>query len=136
MPQPRWGDVRRFCLVQGYAETRTDHYRYIKRLSDGSSSGTMASFGKDDLSIPAGMWLRVWKRQLRLASEDEFWEGLDGKPVSFDVPPVLEVRPLPPYLVRFLRDELHYSDERIAKTDAAEAQQLVNRHYSRDITEP
>ena len=82
MPLPRWGEIREFCLKQGYEERRTDHFRYQKVVAANTVSGTMVSFGKDGLELKPGMWLRVWKRQLRLASEDDFWSGLAGGAVS------------------------------------------------------
>lgn len=76
MPRPKWGQVREFCRNQGYIETHTDHFHYLKVLPDRSTSGTMVSFGVDGEDVPSQMWQQVWRRQLRLAAEDEFWKGL------------------------------------------------------------
>lgn len=134
MPLPRWGDIREFCLKQGYEERRTDHFRYQKILPDLSLSGTVVSFGKDGVVLKPDLWLRVSKRQLRLASEEDFWSGLAGGPVGYDVrpaPPVTE--PLPDYLVRFLESVCHYSEAQIQATGREEAQPLLNQHYSKPL---
>ncbi len=78
MPRPRWGQVREFCLKVGYRETCTDHYRYIKVLPGRIPSRTKVSLGVDGEVIPVQMWQQVWRKQLRLATEDEFWKGLAG----------------------------------------------------------
>jgi hypothetical protein len=129
---PRWGDARDFCRKQGYRATRTDHYHYLKILADGSTSGTTFSMGKDSEGVPSQMWSRVWRRQLRLASEDDFWRGPRGEAVGYSIRPIAEVaQPLPDYLRRFLKDVLHRSDEEIAGTTREQAQQELNDYYSR-----
>lgn len=70
---------------------------------------------------------------MRLRSEEEFWRGLDGAPVSYDIPPTAEpAQPLPDYLARHLRDDRHLPEETIAATSRKEAQRLLNAWYSRD----
>jgi hypothetical protein len=134
---PRWGQVREFCLRQDYRETRTDHFRYVKVLPDRSTSGTMISMGVDGQQVPAQRWLLVWKHQLRLASEDEFWSGLRGEPVRHAVEAAPEPpRPLPSYLTRFLADVLHYSEAEISALTRDEAQRLLDDYHSRELREP
>lgn len=134
--RPRWGEVREFCLRQGYKETRTDHFHYLKVLPDRSISGTMVSMGVDGEEVPAQMWGLVWRRQLRLAGEDEFWNGLRGESVAYAIPPPPDSpASLPPYLDRFLRQTLHLSDKQIAATSREDAQRLLNEHYSRELRE-
>lgn len=129
--------MRRFCEAQGYQETRTDHYYYDKALPDGSTSGTKVSFGSDGQHVPAGLWTRVWRHQLRLAGEAEFWRGLEGQAVAYGLPPSLEPEtPLPGYLSHFLRTVLHYSEEQIAATTREEAQRLLNAHYASELRGP
>ncbi len=131
---PRWGQVRQFCETQGYKKSETDHTHYSKPLRDRTTSGTMISHGKDGQTLVPPTWLRVWKHQLRLVSEDEFWKGLEGEPVRYDLSPALEVpQSLPDYLQRFLRDKLHYDDERTAGLTRAEAQELMDEYYRREI---
>ena len=134
MPRPKWRQVRQFCEAQGYERDEGDHTRFIKLLPDGSSSGTMISQGKEGADVPANLWKLVWQKQLRLASEDEFWRGMDGVPVRYDIPPALEPEtPRRPYQERFLRETLHYSDEAIAATTPEEAQRLVDAHFARSL---
>lgn len=134
MPRPKWRQVRQFCEAQGYKRDEGDHTRFIKLLSDGSSSGTMISHGKDGVDVPPNFWKMVWQKQLRLASEDEFWRGLDGAPVRYDIPPTPESEPqLRPYQEQFLRARLHYSDAEIAATTPDEAQRLLDAYYARSL---
>ena len=134
--RPRWGQVRRFCQVQGYRETKTDHWYYDKALPDGSSSGTKVSLGTDGDDVPPSLWTLVWRHQLRLANEEEFWHGIEGNAVRYDIPPTPDPpQPLPPYLDRFLRGTLHYTDTQVAATTRHEAQQLLNEYYSRELSQ-
>jgi hypothetical protein len=135
--RPTWGQLRQFCLAQGYQERRGDHDRYIKVLGAQFTSGTMISHGVDGESIPTQMWRMVWKRQLLLISQEEFWKGLDGQPVQYDTPPTPEPQqPLPDYLQRHLRDVLHWLAEQIAQTTRDEAQVLLNAYYTGELREP
>ncbi|MGH2369256.1 MAG: hypothetical protein ACRDI2_13755 [Chloroflexota bacterium] len=133
---PRWGEVREFCRKQGYQETRTGHIHYLKVLPDRSTSGTMVSLGVDGQVVPSSLWVRVWRRQLRLTSEEEFWKGLRGELVTYAIPPTpASPEPLPAYLLRFLRDTLHLPDAQIAPLTREQAQQLLNDYYSREVRE-
>jgi hypothetical protein len=132
--RPTWGQVRQFCLTQGYQERRGDHDRYVKVLGAQFTSGTMISHGVDGETIPTQMWRMVWKRQLLLLSEEEFWKGLDGHPVQYETPPTPEPQqPLPEYLQNHLRNVLHWPEERIAQTTRDEAQELLNAWYAREL---
>lgn len=134
---PTWGEVRRFCQLQGYRETRTDHVRYLKVLPDRSTSGTMVSMGVDSQQVHSQMWALVWKRQLRLASEDQFWKGLRGETVRYALPPTDAPRePLPAYLTSFLTETLHISQTQIATLTRAEAQRLLDEYHARELREP
>ena len=136
MPRPRWGQVREFCRKLGYRETRTDHYHYVKVLPDRLVSRTMVSFGSEGVVVPAQMWLMVWKHQLKLATEEEFWRGLSGEAVHYVAQPEPEpAQPLPAYLLRFLRDVRHLPDEEISGITRDEAQDLLNRYYCANLRE-
>lgn len=126
--------MREFCRRLGYRETRTDHYHYVKVLPDRSVSRTMVPFGADGDTVPAAMWLQVWKHQLKLASEEAFWRGLEGEEAGYSLSAEPEPgRPLPPHLHRFLRDVQHLSQEEIEASSREEAQELLNRYYARDL---
>ncbi len=131
---PKWGQVRQFCEMQGYNKTETDHTHYIKPLPDRTSSDTMISHGKDSETVDASTWTRVWKHQLRLLSEADFWKGIEGKPVQYDIPPTPEApQPLPDYLQRLLRDRLHLREDQISQLDRDEAQELVDSFFSQEV---
>lgn len=135
--RPTWGHVRQFCRRLGYRESRTDHFHYIKVLPDRSTSGTMVSMGVDTDEVPPQMWAMVWRHQLRLASEDEFWKGLRGEPVEYATAVVQEPSdPLPGYLLQFLSGTLHLSETQIAALTRQKAQQLLDNYYARELREP
>lgn len=131
--RPTWGQVRRFCERQEFRPSTTNHDFYDKVLADGSTAGTKISFGLAETEpVPIALWPRIWKRQLRLRTEDEFWRGIDGDPVIYDVPSMPELsQPLPNYLARHLREDRHLPDEVIGATTPEQAQQLLNAWYSR-----
>jgi hypothetical protein len=84
---PTFGDLRRFCEIDGWEETtksrrRPDHARYRKVLDDGTVLRTKASHGNDEIGDP-GLWSQIWRHQLGLESEKQFWEALrTGQPVD------------------------------------------------------
>ena len=87
--------------------------------------------------MPPTLWPRIWKRQLRLRAEDEFWRGLDGEPVQYDVPRGVEpAYPLPDFLARHLREDRHLPEREIATISREEAQRRLNEWYSRDRGNP
>jgi hypothetical protein len=136
MPErrPTWGQLRRFCERQGFRPSTTDHDFYDKVLADGSTAGTKISFGIAETEpVPSPLWPRIWRRQLRLRSENDFWRGLEGGSVDHAIPPAVEPsQPLPEYLVRHLRDDRHWPEDQIASASREEAQRLLNEWYSRE----
>lgn len=135
MTRPKWGQVRDFCNRQGYTEeTDADHFYYDKVLSDGSTSGTKVSHGKDATQVSKNLWTEVYRHQLRLKSEDDFWRGLRGDPVVYDIPPEPEpVILLPDYLVHHLRDIRHYTDAQIAAISREDAEALLLNYHSQEL---
>ncbi len=95
MPKlPTWRDIRRFCEIDGWEEKTTsrggtpDHYRFRKRLPDGRNLTTKASHGSGGIEDP-GLWARIWKDQLALEGEQDFWDCLaSGCPIERDVSPM------------------------------------------------
>jgi hypothetical protein len=81
LPQPRFRDLRRFCELDGWEELAGalggtgDHRRYRKVLPDGTILRTTVSHGSGRIEHP-GLWQRIWRDQLGLESEDEFWAVL------------------------------------------------------------
>jgi hypothetical protein len=134
MPRvPTWRVVAEFCRRNGYERDERSHNTYYTcEPVAGFISQTYISRGVGNARVPTPLWPRVWHDQLRLANEDDFWRGLDGQEYRYDLPPIPNLpEPMPPYLARFLRDTLHYTDEQIANTPPGEAQRMLDDHYSR-----
>ena len=88
MPQPRFSDIRRFCSIDEWEELGRvrggtgDHWRYRKVLTDGTVLRTRASHSNEQIADP-NLWRRIWREQLGLESEEQFWETLrTGVPVQ------------------------------------------------------
>jgi hypothetical protein len=88
LPPPSYDDLRRFCELDGWEELSRvrggtgDHRRYRKVLPDGTILRTKVSHGKGEIGDP-GLWRRIWREQLGLASEEEFWRALrEGRGVD------------------------------------------------------
>lgn len=87
MPQPRYSDLRRFCEIDGWEEVTKgrrapDHTRYRKILDDGRILRTKVSHGRGSIEDPS-LWKRIWRDQLGLENEGQFWEALSTrKPVA------------------------------------------------------
>lgn len=82
MPIPDKKDVKRFCALDGWEETKAvspDHHRYRKRLDDGTVLRTRVSLGRGPICHAPALWAKVWRHQLGLSSEDEFWEVLKSR---------------------------------------------------------
>jgi hypothetical protein len=79
VPIPDKKDVKRFCELDGWEETEAespDHHRYRKRLDDGTVLRTKVSHGRGPICRAPQLWTKVWRHQLGLESEDEFWAVL------------------------------------------------------------
>jgi hypothetical protein len=77
---PTRADIRRFCKLDGWEELRSpqgrvgDDRRYRKLLGDGTILQIRVAPGRRRLG--PGLWQRIWKHQLGLASPDQFWQVL------------------------------------------------------------
>lgn len=138
MPQPRFSDLRRFCEIDGWEEQtgargrRGDHFRYRKVLPDGRILRTKASHGDDD--IGRDLWRHIWREQLGLGSEDQFWEVLQtGEPVDrFGPEEAAPAGPsLPAWLVHNLISQAGILPEEVAQMSEEEARERLNEFYSR-----
>ena len=137
MPQPKFSDSRRFCQIDGWEETkgasgkRGDHFRYRKVLEDGRLLRTKASHSDDELGDPS-LWRRIWRDQLGLESDDQFWEALEsGKPVDRGQPAPAPAGPsLPGWLVENLIRKVGMSPEEVAQLTEQEASDRLNEFYS------
>lgn len=76
---PTWSDLVDFFNIDGWEQLRsTGHQRYEKVLPDGTVLASSASH-KPGADIPASVWPKIWKHQLKLTSEDEFREALRSR---------------------------------------------------------
>lgn len=129
MPQPRHSDLRRFCEVDGWEETtkarrNPDHTRYRKLLDDGRVLRTKVSHGRGSIDDQS-LWKRIWRDQLALDSEDEFWEALSAKcPVdrSAATPPPPSGPSKPAWLVNSLIFTAGLSEGEVAELSVKEAE--------------
>jgi hypothetical protein len=128
VPQPRHSDLRRFCEIDGWEETtkgrrNPDHSRYRKVLDDGRVLRTRASHGRGSIEDP-GLWQRVWRDQLALSGEDEFWDALrEKRPVDRTSPAATPPSgpSKPGWLVNSLIFVAGIPAEEVEQLDAAEA---------------
>ncbi len=137
MPQPSSRDIKRFCEIDGWEQTKTvkkkdgDHFRYRKHLDDGGLLRTRASHSKDQIGDP-GLWHHIWHEQLGLASEDQFWAALkSGKPV--DRSPAAPQRPqgpsLPAHLAGPLIRQVGLTVKEVAGLSVDEAEARLAAYY-------
>ena len=137
MPQPKFSDIRRFCQIDGWEEKkgasgrRGDHFRYRKVLEDGRILRTKASHSDDEIGDQS-LWRRIWRDQLALESEDQFWDALErGKPVNRTRSAPASAGPsLPGWLVDSLVRKVGMSPEEVAQLTEQEARDRLNEFYS------
>jgi hypothetical protein len=124
VPQPTFDDIRRFCAIDGWTKEESargktgDHDRFVKRLGDGSILRTKASHGKGQIGDPR-LWHRIWKEQLALESEDQFWTAL-----RISVPVQRESEPpkgTPEWLIRRLIHQVGLTEEAALSLSPEEA---------------
>jgi hypothetical protein len=107
VPVPDKKDLRRFCELDGWEKARAmspDHDRYRKTLESGDILRTRVSLGRGPACDDPALWHRVWRYQLALASEAEFWEVLrTRRPASRGAPTASPRQPsMPAWLFEFL----------------------------------
>jgi hypothetical protein len=137
LPQPKFSDIRRFCQIDGWEEKegasgkRGDHFRYRKVLEDGRILRTKTSHSDDEIGDP-GLWRRIWRDQLVLESEDQFWEALaSGDPVDrAESTPTPAGPSLPGWLVDSLIRKVGIAPEEVARMTEQEARDRLNEFYS------
>ena len=77
MRTPTWGQIERFCRLDGWREARrSGHVFFEKVLSDGTVLQTHCSLAKRKTMSP-GRFKAILHYQLRV-SEEEFWRVLEG----------------------------------------------------------
>ena len=137
LPQPEFSEIWNFCRIDGWEEKmgasgkRGDHFRYRKVLKDGRVLRTKASHSDDEIGDP-GLWRRIWRDQLGLESEDQFWEALEsGNPVDRTEAAPTPVGPsLPSWLVDSLIRKVGMLPEEVALMSEQEARDRLNAFYA------
>jgi hypothetical protein len=135
LPQPTFDEIRRFCEIDGWSKKESargktgDHDRYVKRLGDGSVLRTKASHSKDQIKDPS-LWHRIWKEQLGLESQDQFWTALRTRtpvPRGTEAP-----KGTPDWLIRQLIHTVGLTEDEALALSPEEAE----AHWERFITSP
>ena len=130
MRTPTWGEIARFCRIDGWRESRrTGHVFFEKVLADGTVLRTHRSFSGGKTMSP-GRFKAILRNQLQV-TETDFWTALEKEePVARPSEQQKEEATLPAYLVRVLKDELHLSEPEIGELSLEEAQRLVHERWS------
>lgn len=134
MPIPEKRELRRFCELDGWEKTEAkspDHHRYRKMLDNGDILRTKVSMGRGPVCDDAALWGRIWRHQLALETEAEFWEVLKtsqparrGQPE--DVPD--EAATIDAWLFEFLTNVVGLSDGDVLQMTAEEAMEHYLQH--------
>jgi hypothetical protein len=130
---PTWGETEEFCRKDGWRELRQSGHRFFQKiLADGSVLETHTSFSSTKTMSP-GRFRAILRDQLRV-TEEQFWQVLQtGRPAQRPAPaPVAQQTEHPAWVVRVLKQELHKTEEEIARLGRDEAAQLVQAYWSRE----
>jgi hypothetical protein len=136
MPKPTFADIRRFCEIDGWERTTSargktgEHTRYRKVLPDGTILRTRVSHGSDQIRDP-GLWRRIWKDQLGLESEEQFWQTLRGRKAVERGRPRPSGPSLPGWLYRGLAVDVGVPEREIAAMSLDEARARLNEFAAR-----
>lgn len=136
MPVPDKSELRAFLHIDAWEETkRSDHHRYRKQLAGGEILGTKVSFGRGPAFNDPGLWRHVWKDQLGLSAEDEFWEALRARrppPRGQAALPAAPTAPTKPaWLYEFLVHVARMDAEDVLALSAEEAMRIYMRRVQR-----
>jgi len=121
---------KKFCEVDKWTERKSacgkkpDHDRFEKHLRDATILLTKVSRNKKEYG--PGLWKHIWADQLRLESEEQFWEALrSGEPVPRpqDQQAAPDKETIPGWLVAQLHYTVGLRIEEIREMTAGEAQE-------------
>ncbi len=126
---PTKRQIRRFLDADGWEKVRSnDHERYTKTLGDGAVLRTKVSHGRGPAFPSVGLWNKVWRHQLALESESQFWEVLASSspaPRSTTTSPMTKrVVAKPFWLVRFLIEVGKADEQDVLMLSESEAMKL------------
>lgn len=134
MPVPTKDDLKRFCEIDGWTELRrTDHHRCKKTLDNGEILRTRVSFGKGTAFDDPRLWQRVWRVQLGLESEDQFWETLrTGEPPQRGAPQEKPREPgMPAWLFEYLVHRMGREEDEVLEMSEEQAMPSTTANRSR-----
>jgi len=133
LPLPTWNDLERFCELDGWDRREGDHIRFRKQLDDGRILRTKMSHKGAD-TIGPGLWTHIWRTQLALQSEADFWHALETRePVVRDVPEAREPkRPgLPAWLWQRLIEDVGLGEDEVKALSEEEALARLHALWAR-----
>jgi hypothetical protein len=133
VPVPDKKDLRRFCELDGWEQTEAtspDHDRYRKTLGNGDILRTRVSHGRGPACDDPALWSRIWRHQLALASEAEFWKVLHTRQLADRGAPTAAPQQsgLPPWLFEFLVNVVGLPENDVLEMTEDEAMQRHLRH--------
>jgi hypothetical protein len=133
VPAPDKQDLRRFCEIDGWEQTEArspDHDRYRKTLENGDILRTRVSHGRGPACDDPALWSRIWRHQLALQSEAEFWEVLrTRRPANRGEPTAAPQQPsMPAWLFEFLVNAIGLPESDVLDMAEDEAMQTYMRH--------
>ena len=130
---PTKRELEAFLQIDGWTKVRSnDHVRYTKTLEDGTVLHTRVSHGRGPAVRSVRFWTKIWRHQLQLSSEAEFWAALkSGTPVVRSVATnASSGSGLPLRAVLFLVATGRWTEEEILAMDPEEARALEARERS------
>ena len=134
MRLPTWNDLERFCEIDGWERREGDHIRFRKQLPDGRILRTKVS-RKGAATIARGLWTHIWRDQLALGSENEFWEALQSGEAAMREGPGERRRPdqptLPAWLWEGLIESVGLSESEVRSLSEEEARARLHSFWSR-----
>jgi hypothetical protein len=139
VPLPDKKDLRRFCELDGWEKTKArspDHDRYRKTLENGDILRTRVSRGRGPACDDPALWNRIWRHQLALQSEAEFWEVLrTRRPANRGVPTAASQQlSMPTWLFEFLVNIIGLSENEVLEMTEDQAMQTYMRHVDASET--
>lgn len=134
MPPPTWNDLERFCEIDGWERREGDHIRFRKQLDDGRILRTKVS-RKGSETIGRSLWTHIWREQLALPAEEDFWETLETRNPADREPLGRAERPaqrgLPAWLWQRLTEEVGLSEEEVRTLSEEQALERLHEFWSR-----
>jgi len=131
---PTWNDLERFCEIDNWERREGDHIRFRKQLDDGRILRTKVS-RRGAETIGQGLWGHIWRDQLGLSSDVDFWQSLESRQPSLRElleEPERPARPaLPGWLWQRLIEDVGLSEEEVRGLTEAEGRERLHSFWSR-----